>query len=474
MVSSRLHALMWMSWTSGLLLACGGASEPSGPPLGITVAPLSLPGVTDVTYRLSVSNLTGDAVWTRTITSTQFGDGAGGVSYVGTCDASEGESPNTVALEILEIRTGATALVDGRDFYNPAPSGSPLTLPVPCVENRDNLAAFDITVMRAANQGFFDFAVTFEDIFCSAKLDCGPLGDDMELLHNPHTDSRDTTVVLGFSCTAGAGTPTYLHMDDVVVTCGDQVFKVDVADGPGNLNPYFPGPPNTTELFFQTAIYRANEELTDGQGTSLNKAYWNVALGLNRAALPNLGACVLTAKASASERPFEQGHLPPNSFYPYVVWNVPLTNTGGARVCTSHALDAGGGVTTAYTRPSDGLSFDATYSQATSEVVAHPELVARRTSIGNTAFGLPLALGDFNGDTFEDLAVATLGAVDGPVSVYRGSKLGPTGEGETIEPQLLELEGSTRLGAGLAAGDLTGDGFDDLLIAAPDDEDGAL
>jgi len=27
-------------------------------------------------------------------------------------------------------------------------------------------------VVRAANQGFFDVAVSFDDIFCAAKFDC--------------------------------------------------------------------------------------------------------------------------------------------------------------------------------------------------------------------------------------------------------------------------------------------------------------
>src|SRR5690606_23447930 len=66
---------------------------------------------------------------------------------------------------------------------------------------------------RRAQQGFFDFAIEFDDIFCSAKLDCAP-----SLLHRPD-GSRGPTAIVAFACSGGKGDRTYMYSSDLVLSC---------------------------------------------------------------------------------------------------------------------------------------------------------------------------------------------------------------------------------------------------------------
>ncbi|MEU5943627.1 hypothetical protein ABZ807_31745 [Micromonospora sp. NPDC047548] len=92
----------------------------------------------------------------------------------------------------------------------------------------------------------------------------------------------------------------------------------------------------------------------------------------------------------------------------------------------------------------------------------------------NDAFGTALATGDFNGDGYGDLAIGTPGEAPGAnpaggsVYVYKGSSSGvvkgwtvqQTGTGDTIEA-------GDQFGAALAAGNVTGSSYTDLVIGAP-------
>ena len=96
---------------SAALLWSGCIDAPEAPPdaqsgsqVAIDVAPLDLPGLGDACYSLTVENGAGDVVWTRSgICADQFGDGSSSISYVGTCDASDGVADNTVGLVVEEL-----------------------------------------------------------------------------------------------------------------------------------------------------------------------------------------------------------------------------------------------------------------------------------------------------------------------------------------------------------------------------------
>jgi hypothetical protein len=102
------------------------------------------------------------------------------------------------------------------------------------------------------------------------------------------------------------------------------------------------------------------------------------------------------------------------------------------------------------------------------------------------AFGRTLAAGDFNGDGFDDLAVAApLEAVSpvtsrgGAFHLLNGSPMGVTTTGNRFfGPDSPGVGGDAsaigRFGYALAAADFDGDGADDLAIGAPSDDPGIL
>ena len=192
--------------------ACDGGAAPSsdrgfdGPGVAVNLAALSLANVGDVVWDVEVVNGTSasaQVVWQRRLTSSAYGDGAGSASYVGPCDASVGA--NTVRVWVVglydapvsaaaagQFNSGSTAApgaVTGTalPFRNPTTPAAPLTRAVTCVENSDVPVNFDVTLMRPADQGFFDVAVNFNAIFCSAKKLCGSprSGDSLRAFHQP-------------------------------------------------------------------------------------------------------------------------------------------------------------------------------------------------------------------------------------------------------------------------------------------------
>jgi hypothetical protein len=93
-------------------------------------------------------------------------------------------------------------------------------------------------------------------------------------------------------------------------------------------------------------------------------------------------------------------------------------------------------------------------------------------------FGFALAAGNFNGDGFDDLAIGVPGEDDdkGEVQVVFGGATGLTPAGNLLwgESFLGSVsEGGDRFSEALATGDFDGDGFDDLAIGIPAEDFGA-
>lgn len=95
-------------------------------------------------------------------------------------------------------------------------------------------------------------------------------------------------------------------------------------------------------------------------------------------------------------------------------------------------------------------------------------------------FGFALAVGDFDGDGYDDLAIDVPGedgAVNdqGVINVLYGSNSGLTAAGDQLWHQdSAYVEGTAELsdhfGKSLAAGDFDGDGYDDLAVGVPDED----
>jgi len=394
---STLHAALacTLAWT---VTACDDATTlPDGPRLAVDVAALNLQGVGDVVWDLEVDNGDGDVIWQRRVTSSGYGDGAGSASYVGTCDADPDVDDNTVKVWVVGVYaaavTDAGSFASGADagagavtgtpvdFENPTEAG-PLTRDVTCVENADVFVQFDVALMRPAQQGFFDIAINFNNVFCSAKLDCCydddddgcEAGEDITLLFDSG-GQRARTFVLGFACTAGVSSDvaTALHMDPIQLDCDVNsdaaTFIPDVtidpgAAGVGNLCTAgqvascdavrTQGSADPDAYLFQAAVYRGVEALTSG-GVAAIKVYWNVALGVTS----GISACRLRTAATADDGDdpndgVDGGVIVAGDVYPFVAWDVDLAT------CAEEPLTFGTAATVAatYTGTSDpALSF---------------------------------------------------------------------------------------------------------------------
>jgi len=336
-----------------------GEPASTTPHLELAVAPLTLPEVQNVCYTLAVRNEAGELLWSKQhVCADRYGvANQGSLSYVGTCDATDGNdldsvATNTVTLTIENLYDArhpwtGDATVAGAgpaDWQNPCadvvgtPAVEGCSQPAVCSANADTAVSFNLTVMRSADQGFFDVAVTFQDIFCSAKVDCVPA-----LLQ--HTDgTRGPTAIVALACTSGQGdTPTQLYLDDLDIDCQTGADYTVAPIGPGGLlGAQGPG-------IFQASLYYGSEALAD-----VDSCYWNTAIGLG-----TLGNdCHLKTRATASQAAFSdsQGAFqsPDATTWPVIDIDVTLTSGAGAPLCTSHPLNGGNGVATTYTTLATG------------------------------------------------------------------------------------------------------------------------
>jgi len=379
------------------LSGCSSSTSKTGPPgVRITVSPLSVPGLSGACYDLEVSNGTG-VVWSKgdstrtflgasqaldngpldandqgpdsaTICSGVYGNGRGGdITFVGTCDATTDSD-----LDPLNgVQNRVTVWIDG--LYNeggsadvgawrdPCPAEG-CQLQVTCAENTDSLAEFNFTIMRGAQQGFFDIAVDFQDVFCSAKFDTCYLNDvgadddeRIELLFGAG-GGRDWTGVFGFACTAGVDTPTRdvrtnLLYGAITVRCGENTFRIDPTVPAGNASTV-----GTQGETLHYGVYRGTEQLKCS-GERCNKLYWNLAVSLDDLASLG-GGCSLAFEATVNDNNdgFEGG-LPTGSglAYPYVVVATDLT-VNGAASCQANPLNSGPEVRTEYRGTLAGLT----------------------------------------------------------------------------------------------------------------------
>jgi hypothetical protein len=354
------------------LLAACASERPGERGLEVRVSPLSLPGIGDACFDLRVTNGAagaGDVVWTRgtpglnggvpdpgAICSDRYGDGRGDITWVGPCDASgqldldpQGERINSVTLwfDGLYDAGGAYLAPAGPGgWQDPCPSGC--TLDVLCEENADARASFDLTVLRDARQGFFDVAVAFDDIFCSAKLDtCQADGTPNRLLFGA-AGTRDWTAVFGFACSGGVGSQTRLHYGDLAVVCTSgpttTVFPLNPVGEVGNSEVV------VGDRTLHYGVYRGAESLgCEGPGTgeveSCAKVYWNLAVSLDD--LSGLGTCTLAfaATATSGDGPLVAGRPDGDGVaYPFVEVAATLSPPS----CQRHALNDGGAVRTVY------------------------------------------------------------------------------------------------------------------------------
>lgn len=374
----------------GLLAVSGCSSQSTRDPRGvkISVAPLALPGIGGACYDLQVSNGS-DVVWSQgapartalgaaqaldngpadtldqgsddtTICSGEYGNGRGGdIVYIGSCDAStdsDGDTLNgvqnlvTIWIDGLYNDAGDADVGEWRD---PCPAQG-CQLQVDCRENQDSPAEFDFTIMRGARQGFFDIAVDFQDVFCSAKFDTCYLNGDgaqddehIELLFGADT-TRDWTGVFGFACTAGADTATddvqtNLLYSAITVRCGENTFRIDPSVAEGNASVL-----GTLGERLHYGVYRGLEQL-QCEGRDCNKVFWNLALSLDD--LQRFGGgCSLAFEATVNDANdgFTAG-LPTGVgvAYPYVVVAADLTRDGAA-FCQANPINSGADVRTEY------------------------------------------------------------------------------------------------------------------------------
>jgi cysteine-rich repeat protein len=188
--------------------ACSGETAPS--PQGefsLSVAPLSLPRAHGATWDLHLETSNGLGAWTTVFTRSNTENGNGGsMTFIGACPAG----PNRLTVKLVSVRDADNNLIP---VVIPPPAVREFT----CLENQDVLLEFDITVMAEADQGFFDIAINYEDVFCSAKVDCQPA-----LSFHPETGQRTATLVTGLTCSAGQGGDgenVYIALRDAFMCC---------------------------------------------------------------------------------------------------------------------------------------------------------------------------------------------------------------------------------------------------------------
>jgi hypothetical protein len=332
-----------LALASGVALTgCVGGAPPgtSGSNLALAVQALAFAEVGDIAYHVSVESPLGP-VWEADLLASRYGDGTS-LSYVGPCDASPEAQPQTIALRVDALYDTQGALISSDAWAKP----STLELTAVCQADTDVPVAFELTLMRRAAQGFFDIAVSFDDIFCSAKLDCEEDdGGPIFLVHGADGE-RAPSVVLALSCVDPGSTDLRLYLTDVAVDCGAGPIAVDLSGGPGVL--YGASDPAPAPLLQAMRFSGLQSYTNSATGEVAGGAYLTAALALDVDAIDQ--RCTLAAEATAHDGELADFTLPSHATYPVISWELDLTSPGvDGYACTQHALDApGSGVATGY------------------------------------------------------------------------------------------------------------------------------
>ncbi len=325
---------------TALLASCEGGvpNSETGSRIALSVAPLNLPGIDEACYSIEIANNasgSGLVFSEANICSTKYGDGKGAITFVGACDASADADPaagiqNRVELQLTSLSSNTGDLTAPADYINPCGNEQCVQF-VTCTENIDTAVTFNLTVLRSADQGFFDIGVSFSDVFCSAKVDC-----PSQLVFND-AGVRGPTAVVAFACTAGDAGPTHMYLDDIAFA--GLTYDVDAPKGNNDVNGATAGG--------RYVIYKDQEELP-----GYTKYFWNIAIDITG----KTGTIV--TRASASGTPLVGNTTPAATRYPVIDFNVPV-NSG---VCSANPLDGpGSGVTTSYTPLSSTSTFTSNY-----------------------------------------------------------------------------------------------------------------
>jgi hypothetical protein len=447
-------------------VVAAGCSDTSAPSVAgkvtVAVAALELPGVTDACYDLEVKNDEDQVVWSETtICASAYGAG-GDITYIGTCDATDGPDADLIATNTVTLRVKSLSSTSGpiNDFINPcaaplSPNGCQLS--APCVENADTPITFNLTIMREANQGFFDIGVNFRDIFCSAKYDCGTLESPIELLHDG-AGLRSKTHVIGFACTAspGANIETKLWFSDVDVTCtGASPSTSTIAANLKTGNLCVAGSANGSTApsscaegtalpaegpLYQAAVYSGVENLG-----GMNKVYLNLAFGIETP-FPASTTCSLSFSATADDANdpvLVDGAVPDGNIYPFIKFDIPNLAT-----CVgNHAVNTTTEVTTEYTSPpASNLSLPYWFNGVLAG--GQPPPKPQITKMCEPGAGYLSAMGPGCGLNSTSRATAWLD-LDGAQKVAPGNSLGDLSIGWTssgsTEPQNGAMQANTGL-----------------------------
>lgn len=258
--------------------------------LAIGVAPLELGGV--ACYSIAVSHadtLVFETPWVCSGPAVDDhgnavpGQGSGPLGdlvFIGACidDNDDGPTMNrvVVTLHTLFDANGAAR----RDLDLPPP----FVRDVLCEENGDTRVDVSFVVMRGADHGFLDLVVRFEDIACSAKVDCA---EELVPIGHPGLDG----IVIALACRSDTSAFTPLFMDTIRLACvgrdgASTVVDVDPTDSPG----LFSATPATS--FVAAAVGSEGRIADDGA------SYWTIAIGLGD--LDAFASCaVMSARMTA-------------------------------------------------------------------------------------------------------------------------------------------------------------------------------